>query len=224
VADRGGTIYAQIDTEVSQIDPTVTVLGVPGFTKRKSTTEVNMRDGETIAIAGLVDRSRAQDRQQVPGLGSIPIIGAAFRTKGTRETETELVVLLMPRIVTAAYRPGLFAADPNGEALDRATDMINSPDAPRRMLGPAPTPATPSGAPPAQPVTPTPQPRPQAALSDPRSAVPGAGPVVDERQQAREQVRARRAERERREIERAVRMGARVYVNDGNQWREHDAR
>jgi pilus assembly protein CpaC len=215
VADRSGTISAQIDTEVSQLDPTVTVLGVPGFIKRRSTTEVNMRDGETIAIAGLVDRSRSQDRQQVPVLGSIPIIGSAFRTKGTREAETELLILLSPRIVTAEYRPGLFAADPAREALDRATDLINSPEAPRRMIPPvqAPVTAPPSAAPAQPPVPATSQP--QAQVFD---------PAMSEREQAREQARLRRAERERREIERATRMGAKVYVNEGNQWRLQDAR
>jgi pilus assembly protein CpaC len=157
VADRLGTIYAQIDTEVSQVDPTVSVLGVPGFTKRRSTTEVNMRDGETIAISGLVDRSRARDTQQIPGLGSIPFIGAAFRTRGTRENETELVVLLTPRIVTAQFRPGLFAADPDGEAVDRGRELLNSPEAPPRKLGPPPKPAM--SPPPPRPIPPASQPQ-----------------------------------------------------------------
>ena len=144
VSDRTGTIYAQIDTEVSQVDDSVRVLGVPGFTKRKSVTEVNMREGETIAIAGLVDRSRSKDRQQVPGLGSLPVVGAAFRTTQTKNSETELLVLISPRIVNAQYRPGMLAADPNGDALRRAEQILSSKDAPPRTLAPiAPAAAAP---------------------------------------------------------------------------------
>jgi pilus assembly protein CpaC len=126
VADRAGSIFAQIETEVSQVDQSVSVLGVPGFIKRKSITEVNMREGETIAIAGLVDRSRSKDRQQVPGLGSVPLLGAAFRTDQKRFVETELLVLLSPRFVSAQARPGMVAADPNGDALRRAEQIIRT--------------------------------------------------------------------------------------------------
>jgi pilus assembly protein CpaC len=168
VADRTGTIYAQIDTEVSQVDQTVAVLGVPGFTKRKSVTEVNMREGETIAIAGLVDRSRSKDRQQVPGLGNLPVVGAAFRTTNTRDTETELLVLISPRIVTAQVRPGMLAADPNGDALRRADQILSSRDAPPRNPSPV--------APPAEQSRPLPPPAP-VPQSAPAPASPRAQPV-----------------------------------------------
>jgi pilus assembly protein CpaC len=163
VSDRTGTIYAQIDTEVSQVDQSVTVLGVPGFTKRKSVTEVNMREGETIAIAGLVDRSRSKDRQQVPGLGSLPVVGAAFRTTQTRNSETELLVLISPRIVNAQYRPGMLAADPNGDALHRAQEILSSKDAPPRTLAPLAPPVPAPQSAPAPQSDPTPRPLPQSA-------------------------------------------------------------
>jgi pilus assembly protein CpaC len=175
VSDRTGTIYAQIDTEVSQVDDSVRVLGVPGFTKRKSVTEVNMREGETIAIAGLVDRSRSKDRQQVPGLGSLPVVGAAFRTTQTRNSETELLVLISPRIVNAQYRPGMLAADPNGDALRRAQEILSSKDAPPRTL--APLVASPP-APQLQSAPPRPQPQSVPAPAAPdRSATNNPAPA-----------------------------------------------
>jgi pilus assembly protein CpaC len=170
VADRTGTIYAQIDTEVSAVDETVRVLGVPGFTKRKSVTEVNMREGETIAIAGLVDRSRTKDRQQVPGLGNLPVVGAAFRTTQTRNTETELLVLISPRFVSAEVRPGMLAADPNGDALRRADQILSSRDAPPRNPSAIPPPAEqprqlpqPAPVPQSAPAPASPRPQPVAA-------------------------------------------------------------
>jgi pilus assembly protein CpaC len=166
VSDRSGTIYAQIDTEVSQVDDSVRVLGVPGFTKRKSVTEVNMREGETIAIAGLVDRSRTKDRTQVPGLGNLPVVGAAFRTTQTRNTETELLVLISPRIVTAQVRPGMLAADPNGDALRRADQILSSREAPPRNLAPI---APPADQPPAPLPPPAPVPQSAPAPASPRS-------------------------------------------------------
>jgi len=209
VADRTGTIYAQIDTEVSAIDDSVRVLGVPGFTKRKSVTEVNMREGETIAIAGLVDRSRSKDKQQVPGLGSIPVIGAAFRTTQTRKTETELLVLISPRIVTAQYRPGMLAADPNGDALRRAEQILSSKNAPPRTLAPlAPPAVTPAPAPNPTPnsVTPPPPPpqRMQAATS--ATVAPAAAPQTPEEKAARLAGIEKRAAAAQRELNRRLRM------------------
>ncbi len=125
VADRSGTIYAQIDTEVSQIDPSVTVLGVPGFLKRQSKAEINMREGETIAMAGLVNRQRSNDKQQVPGLGSIPLVGSAFRTTGKREIETELVVLITPRIVMGQANAEAMAVDPNAQLIERSERLLD---------------------------------------------------------------------------------------------------
>jgi pilus assembly protein CpaC len=146
------------------------VLGVPGFTKRKSVTEVNMREGETIAIAGLVDRSRTKDRQQVPGLGNLPVVGAAFRTTQTRNTETELLVLISPRFVSAEVRPGMLAADPNGDALRRADQILSSRDAPPRNPSPIPPPAEqprqlpqPAPVPQSAPAPASPRPQPVAA-------------------------------------------------------------
>jgi pilus assembly protein CpaC len=212
ISDRTGTIYAQIDTEVSQVDDSVRVLGVPGFTKRKSVTEVNMREGETIAIAGLVDRSRSKDRQQVPGLGSLPLVGAAFRTTQTRNTETELLVLISPRIVTAQYRPGMLAADPNGDALRRAQEILASRDAPPRTLAPLAPPAPQSAPPP-------PQPEPQAAPSTKRrtllSVLNGPGNLTPEEEEARRMRMAKRAAAEQRDLERRMRIlgpTAKVYV------------
>lgn len=124
VADPDGHIYARIDTEVSHIDPALRVLDVPGFLKRRSTTEVNLREGETLVIAGLVDRSRGRDTQQIPGLGSLPAVGWLFRSRQSRTQDSELVVLITPRIVRGQPNPQTLASDLNAETLRRLEERL----------------------------------------------------------------------------------------------------
>lgn len=108
VVDPNGLILARVETELSQIDPSQTVLGVPGLLKRRSATDVTLREGETLVIAGLVSRLDANDRQTVPGLGRLPLAGRAFRADRRRAERSELVILLTPRLVTP------WAADAGG--------------------------------------------------------------------------------------------------------------
>jgi pilus assembly protein CpaC len=100
VADANGGIAARIDTEVSQIDESQRVLGVPGFLKRRSAADITMRDGETLIIAGLVNRLKSVAESGLPGLRRAPGVGRAFRARVHRDDSTELIVLLTPRVVT----------------------------------------------------------------------------------------------------------------------------
>jgi pilus assembly protein CpaC len=100
VVDASGLIFARVETELSQIDPSQTVLGVPGLLKRRSATDVTLREGETLVIAGLVSRLDAADRQNLPGLGRLPLAGRAFRADRRRAERSELVILMTPRLVT----------------------------------------------------------------------------------------------------------------------------
>lgn len=118
VADANGGIAARIDTEVSQIDEAQRVLGVPGFLKRRSATDITLRDGETLIIAGLVNRLRSHAESGVPGLRRAPGIGRAFRARAAREEATELVIFLTPRLVTPEPANPSAAAD--FEAAQRA--------------------------------------------------------------------------------------------------------
>ncbi|HZZ83150.1 MAG TPA: type II and III secretion system protein family protein [Anaeromyxobacteraceae bacterium] len=98
----GGTIHLKLAAEVSDLDPTssVTVGGttIPGLSSRQSETTVRLGDGQSFAIAGLLtDKTRSQiDR--IPGLGSIPILGALFRSTQYRREETELLVVVTARL------------------------------------------------------------------------------------------------------------------------------
>jgi pilus assembly protein CpaC len=106
-ADRSGAIYADIDIEMSQMDASVRVGDFPGFVKRRTSTAFNAQAGETIAIAGLVSRERSRDRSGLPGLSTIPGVGALFRSSRRLDRETELIVLITPRILDVGAQPML---------------------------------------------------------------------------------------------------------------------
>jgi pilus assembly protein CpaC len=98
VADASGAIAARIETELSQIDATQRVAGIPGLLKRRSVTDVNLRAGETLVIAGLASRLRSMDDSGIPGLARMPWAGRLFGVRGRRNEDTEVVIFLTPRI------------------------------------------------------------------------------------------------------------------------------
>ncbi len=112
-ADDSGLIAARIQTEVSSVDESVRVLDVPGFLTRRTETEMNVRENETIVISGLLNAQTARDANKVPGLGNIPILGRLFRSDDFRDQRTELVIFVTPKI----YTPD---SDLNRATLERA--------------------------------------------------------------------------------------------------------
>lgn len=100
-ADAAGAISAQVEVEVSSIDDSVTVNGYPGFVTRRTDTDVNLRNGESFVISGLLSNEESKDVNKVPGLGDIPILGELFKSRSFRNQETELLILVRPTVVTA---------------------------------------------------------------------------------------------------------------------------
>jgi pilus assembly protein CpaC len=94
-----GTIKLKVAPEVSSIDFN-TGIDTPGLTVRRTSTTIELKDGETFAIAGLFQQEYANNASQIPGLGDVPILGALFKSSRWRRKETELVVLVTPRLVT----------------------------------------------------------------------------------------------------------------------------
>ena len=98
-----GVINMEVAPEVSSIDPSASVvinnLRVPGLQTRRAKTTVELRDGESFAMAGLIRRDFQDTIRQFPILGSIPIIGALFRSTNFQKEETELVIIVTPRLV-----------------------------------------------------------------------------------------------------------------------------
>ncbi len=111
VKTDGKTIDLTILPEVSSLDWTnaVSISGfrVPALRTRRAETVVSIPDSGTLVIGGLLQRDEVVSVQRVPLLSSIPIIGELFKQKSFRQGDTELVILLTPRIVTGtAHGPG----------------------------------------------------------------------------------------------------------------------
>lgn len=98
-----GVISLSVEPEVSAIDTSSSVqvngINIPGLRTRRASTVLELRDGEAFAIAGLMQRDFGTNVRQMPLLGSIPILGTLFRSSGFQRGETELVIVVTPRLV-----------------------------------------------------------------------------------------------------------------------------
>jgi pilus assembly protein CpaC len=116
---RGGSIRLKVAPEVSALDfSNPLVFGgftIPSLLTRRTETEVEMKNGQYLAIAGLVDNTMTDNATKIPILGDIPILGQFFRSKDARQRRTELLVLVSPRLVLPSDTPALL---PTGEPAD----------------------------------------------------------------------------------------------------------
>jgi pilus assembly protein CpaC len=118
VADRIGNIYAKVDIEVSNLDPSVVIAGFPAILKRQSSSEFNARDGDAVVLSGLYSYTGTSTKDKVPGLGSTPMIGGLFRNSATNDQRRQVAVVITPRITTATPTLDRLPADPNTERLN----------------------------------------------------------------------------------------------------------
>ena len=209
----GGYIHLKVAPEVSSLDFANAVVmegfRVPALSTRRTDTEVELRDGQTFAIAGLIDRNMNESLRRVPGIGDIPILGYLFRSQQYQKSNTELVVMITPHIVrrdspgVTPNLPGLvepFLSDPSKTIPMPAPAFSNQTAAP--AAGPARTVASTSA-----PVVP-------ATVTSSTPAASEAAPSKMDRQAAEQaQKAALRAQKEREqaakvEAERAERQRA----------------
>ena len=113
---RGGSIRLKVAPEVSALDfSNPLIFGgftIPSLLTRRTETEVEMKNGQYLAIAGLVDNTMTDNSTKIPLLGDIPILGQFFRSKDARQRRTELLVLVSPKLVLPSDTPALL---PTGE-------------------------------------------------------------------------------------------------------------
>ncbi len=105
-----GLINLKIEPEVSQIDTTHTVtvangVSVPALIVRRASTTVELRDGQSFVIGGLLQTDNKNQIEQLPWLGSVPVLGALFSSKSYQKNQTDLAIIVTPRLVRPA-RPG----------------------------------------------------------------------------------------------------------------------
>ncbi len=118
---EGDIINLALNAAVSGIDTTVTVqnggFSVNAFKRRETETTVEMRDGESFAIAGLLQDDFRDLNGQVPWLGDIPVLGALFRSADYVRNQSELVIIITPHLVSPT----------RGEVLALPTDRVKPP-------------------------------------------------------------------------------------------------
>src|SRR3954462_1700344 len=104
-----GVINLKIEPEVSQIDPTTSInigsIRIPALIVRRANTTVELRDGQSFAIAGLLQANSSTNQKQLPWLADVPVLGALARSAAYQKNETDLVIIVTPRLVRPA-RPG----------------------------------------------------------------------------------------------------------------------
>ncbi|RUT89431.1 MULTISPECIES: type II and III secretion system protein family protein [unclassified Mesorhizobium] len=103
-------IHIKLAPEVSDLTG-FTTAGDPIFTNRKLATVVELRDGQSFAVGGLLSSKSVKNQNQVPWLGQVPIVGALFRNSSSQKEETELVIIVTPHIVRPV-KPGEQLATP----------------------------------------------------------------------------------------------------------------
>jgi len=99
----GGLIHLKVEPEVSSLDYTnaVTLQGfvLPGVATNRVDSEMNLKDGQSFVIAGLLDNRVTEQFQKIPGIGDIPILGKLFQSRALNKSDNELLVLVTPHIV-----------------------------------------------------------------------------------------------------------------------------
>ena len=180
-------VKLKVAPEVSSLDfaNALTIEGfrVPAISTRRTQTEVELQDGQTFAIAGLMNNTLTSQMSKIPGIGDIPILGYLFRSKAAQKNQTELVVMITPTIL----RRGTTGVSP------KLPDLVEPYLAPPARTVPSPAPWNP-GAPSAQATAPQqqvpaaqPAARPARAVSAPAVAqapapvaapAPAAAPVA----------------------------------------------
>ena len=167
----GDLINLKLRPEVSALDfnNAITIEGfrVPALTSRRADTEVELQDGQTFAIAGLMNNTAVSSMRKVPGIGDIPILGMLFRSRAYQKDQTELVVMVTPHIIRrgqAGVSEGLpslvepFLGAPN-KTLPAPDAWVGSPKYPANQKTPGPSP----------------EPEPQAAA---KPAAPSSAPAA----------------------------------------------
>lgn len=110
-----GLINLKIEPEVSQLDTSnpvqVAGISIPPLIVRRAQTTVELRDGQSFVIGGLLQSQGKTAQQQLPWIGDVPILGALFRSAAYQKNETDLAIIVTPRLVRPA-RPGDTIASP----------------------------------------------------------------------------------------------------------------
>jgi len=111
-----GNIHLQVKPEVSALDFTnaLTISGflIPALSTRRASTELEIQDGQSFVIAGLLDNRLTNVASKIPGLGNVPVLGNLFKSKNLQKSRSELMVLVTARRVSPSAQPTPLPKDP----------------------------------------------------------------------------------------------------------------
>jgi len=136
---NSGAIRMRVAPEVSSLDFSngleISGFKIPTILSRRASTTIELGDGQTFAIAGLLDNSLTHDVSKVPILGDIPILGALFRSESIRQNKSELLVLVTPHIVQPLdAAPPVPTGEPDTWGMDKKI-MGDSAQSVLKMMG-----------------------------------------------------------------------------------------
>ena len=153
----GQRIRLKVAPSVSELDFSTAVqfagFVVPGLTERHAETTVEVGNGQTFVVAGLLSETARADSRRVPGLGDVPVLGSLFRSVEYRKNQTELMILVTPELVApldpqqVPPLPGEKMTDPNDFELYGLAQLQGKPATTVRAVAsqPAGTPAVTAG-------------------------------------------------------------------------------
>lgn len=128
--ERNGIVRSKISVEVSSVDGSMVYEGGPALKIRRTSTEFNVRSGETLVLSGFISREQLNGASKVPGFGDIPIIGALFRSEKFQKNETELAIFVRPVLVSAQDPDHLQRVNNSQQLISQTFDqplMLNTP-------------------------------------------------------------------------------------------------
>jgi pilus assembly protein CpaC len=109
-----GLVNLRVRPEVSALDRNngirATNIEIPGISVRRADTTIELRDGQAFAVAGLLQNDYANDVRQTPWLSNVPVLGALFSSKRYQRSESELVIIVTPRLVQPAAHPDMLTS------------------------------------------------------------------------------------------------------------------
>jgi pilus assembly protein CpaC len=154
-------IRLELEPEVSTLDFANGVrfegFTIPALRTRRAKTGIELRDGQSFALAGLLDNSETQTLSKVPGIGDIPVLGQLFRSRSFQRNESELMFIVTAQLVKPVNRDDLPSL-PNVDSLKNGSLLGVEPKSGATLIGPSgfsTTPGTPA-APAADPKTTSP--------------------------------------------------------------------
>ena len=99
-----GTIHLKVKPEVSSLDFSngliIQGFSIPALATNRVESEMDLKDGQSFAIAGLLDNRVTEQLEKIPGIGDIPILGKLFQSRTINKSKNELLIVVTPRIVT----------------------------------------------------------------------------------------------------------------------------